>query len=123
MPVDVFTVLAEPRRRQILDTLRDGPASVGELVGRLAVSQPTISKHLRVLRQSGLVRSRTSAQQRIYSIEYAPLQELDRWLRPYQVQWTRSFGALALHLDARHTVRSGRRRSTGHPDPTTKETP
>lgn len=102
MTTDVFAVLAEPHRRQILDSLRGGPASVGQLVAKLAVSQPTVSKHLRVLRQAGFVRCRTAAQQRIYSIEQAPLRELESWLRPYQALWAKRFDALARHLDDTH---------------------
>jgi len=99
--LDVFTVVAEPRRRQILDHLRQGPSSVNELVIRLGCPQPTVSKHLRVLRQSGLVTSRTAAQQRIYSLNVTSLTELDAWLRPYRDLWEHSFTALGRHLDRR----------------------
>jgi DNA-binding transcriptional ArsR family regulator len=99
MPVDVFAVVAEPRRRQILDQLRQGPSSVNELVSLLDCPQPTVSKHLKVLRLSGLVTSRTSAQQRIYSLNAASLTELDAWLRPYRELWEHSFTALGRHLE------------------------
>jgi DNA-binding transcriptional ArsR family regulator len=99
---DVFATLAEPTRRRIVEELRRSERSVGELVSTLGVSQPTVSKHLRVLRAGGLVASRTAAQQRIYRIEKAPFQALDDWLRPYRALWTRHLDALERHLDHRH---------------------
>jgi DNA-binding transcriptional ArsR family regulator len=75
--VDAFAVLAEPTRRRILDVLRRSDRSVGELVETLAVSQPALSKHLKVLREAGFVSCRTAAQQRIYRIEARPLEALD----------------------------------------------
>lgn len=102
MAIDAFNVVAEPRRRQLLDQLRQGPASVSELVERLGWPQPMVSKHLRVLRQSGFVSSRPVAQLRIYSLNAASLQELEGWLRPYRELWTQSFGALGAHLAASH---------------------
>jgi DNA-binding transcriptional ArsR family regulator len=100
MPVDAFTVLAEPTRRRILDSLRDAERSVGDLVERLGVSQPTVSKHLKVLRAGGFVSSRTEAQRRIYRIEPRPLQALDHWLDPYRRLWARHLDALERHLDS-----------------------
>jgi DNA-binding transcriptional ArsR family regulator len=97
--VDTFAVLAEPTRRRILDELRLSERSVGELVEALRVSQPTMSKHLKVLREGGLVSSRTSAQQRIYRIEAGPFQALDEWLEPYRRMWTHYLDALERHLD------------------------
>jgi DNA-binding transcriptional ArsR family regulator len=97
--VNTFAVLAEPMRLRILDELRTSERSVGELVETLAVSQPLVSKHLRVLREGGLVASRTAAQQRIYRIEAAPLKALDEWLEPYREMWTRHLDALERHLD------------------------
>lgn len=99
MGTDVFAVVAEPRRRDILEQLRSGPASVNDLVTRLELSQPMVSKHLKVLRDTGFVTSRPSAQQRIYHLNHEPLQELESWLLPYREQWQRSFGALHAHLD------------------------
>jgi len=96
-----FEVLAEPTRRRILDLLRDGERSVGELVDRLTLSQPGVSKHLRVLRDAGVVAVRASAQQRIYSLEPAPFRELDAWLAPYRRLWTTHLDALERHLDAK----------------------
>lgn len=99
MPVDAFTVLAEPTRRRILDVLRRADASVNELVDALAVSQPTMSKHLKVLREAGFVSCRTAAQRRIYRIESRPLRAVDAWLDPYRRLWERHLDALERHLD------------------------
>jgi DNA-binding transcriptional ArsR family regulator len=99
VPVDTFAVLAEPTRRRILAALRRSDSSVGDLVGALAVSQPALSKHLKVLREAGFVSCRIAAQQRIYRIEPGPLQALDEWLEPYRQLWTRHLDALERHLD------------------------
>jgi DNA-binding transcriptional ArsR family regulator len=93
--------LAQPTRRQILDLLREGERPVGELVERLDMSQPAVSKHLRVLREVGLVEVRTDAQRRLYCVRPEPLAELDAWLAPYRRLWTRSLDALEKHLDER----------------------
>ncbi len=95
---EVFDVLAEPNRRRILDLLLEEDRPVGELVDALAVSQPAVSKHLRVLRAAGLVESRTDAQRRIYRVRTDPLQALDQWLRPYRDRWTSSLDDLERHL-------------------------
>jgi DNA-binding transcriptional ArsR family regulator len=95
-----FTVLAEPNRRKILDLLRDEERPVGELVAALDVSQPAVSKHLRILREAGLVAVRTDAQRRLYRVRPEPLQAVDRWLEPYRRQWERRLDALERHLDA-----------------------
>src|SRR5215211_1372458 len=94
-----FTVLAEPNRRRILDELRQGERSVGELVERLALSQPAISKHLRVLREADLVAARVDKQHRRYRLRPAPLAEVDAWLAPYRSFWAERLDALAAHLD------------------------
>jgi DNA-binding transcriptional ArsR family regulator len=99
VPVDSFAVLAEPTRRRILDALRRSERSVGELVGVLSVSQPALSKHLKVLRDAGFVSCRTAAQQRIYRVETAPLRDVDGWLAPYRRLWQRHLDALERHLD------------------------
>ncbi len=99
MTTDVFAVLAEPTRRRILDRLRLADSSVGELVGVLGTSQPTVSKHLKVLREAGLVSSRIAAQQRIYRLDLGPLRSLDGWLQPYRRLWTQHLDALEQHLD------------------------
>jgi DNA-binding transcriptional ArsR family regulator len=99
VPADTFAVLAEPTRRRILDQLRKSDRTVGQLAQTLAVSQPTMSKHLKVLREADLVSCRTAAQQRIYRLETRRLKELDRWLDPYRRLWTRHLEALERHLD------------------------
>ena len=98
--VDAFTVLAEPSRRRILDRLRRAESSVGELVDALGMSQPAVSKHLRVLRDAGLVTCRTAAQRRIYRVDVAPLRAVDDWLGPYRSMWTAHLDALERHLDS-----------------------
>jgi len=95
----VLEVLAEPNRQRILDLLRDGERPVGELVGALDVSQPTVSKHLRVLRDAGLVDVRASAQLRLYRLRPEPLQELDAWLAPYRAMWADRLDALERVVD------------------------
>jgi DNA-binding transcriptional ArsR family regulator len=94
-----FDVLAEPTRRRILDLLLDRERPVGELVKRLKLSQPGVSKHLRVLRQAGLVSVRTEAQRRIYGVRPEPLQEVAEWLEPYRKLWGERLEALERHLD------------------------
>ena len=94
----VFDVLAEPRRRQILDLVRDGECSVTELVAQLRMNQPAVSKHLRVLREAGLVRVRVDEQRRLYRLSPGPLRELDRWLAPYRAAWESSLDKLERHL-------------------------
>jgi DNA-binding transcriptional ArsR family regulator len=94
-----FDVLAEPARRQILDLLLEGERPVGELVDRLPLSQPGVSKHLRVLREAGLVTVRGDAQRRLYRVRPEPLAEVDAWLAPYRRLWQRRLDALERHLD------------------------
>jgi DNA-binding transcriptional ArsR family regulator len=98
--MEAFAALAEPTRRRILDELRGSESSVSTLVDRLAVNQPALSKHLKVLREAGFVSCRTAAQQRIYRLESAPFQALDEWLDPYRRLWTRHLDALERHLDS-----------------------
>jgi DNA-binding transcriptional ArsR family regulator len=95
-----FAVLAEESRRQILDLLMQEERPVGELVAQLPLSQPAVSKHLRVLRDAGLVEARTDAQRRIYRVCTEPLREVDDWLEPYRRQWAGHLDALERHLDA-----------------------
>ena len=94
-----FEVLAEESRRRILDLLIEQERPVGDLVERLALSQPTVSKHLKVLRDAGLVDSRNDAQRRIYRVRTDPLREVDDWLRPYRAHWAERLSALERHLD------------------------
>lgn len=99
MTVAVFEVLAEPQRRRILDLLRQGEQGVGELVAALNdVSQPSVSKHLRVLKNAGLVDVRADAQRRLYSVRADPLREIDEWLTPYRSMWSAGLDALERHL-------------------------
>ena len=93
-------VLAEPTRRRILDLLRDGERPVGDLVDRIGASQPAVSKHLRVLRDAGLVDVRADAQRRLYRLRTEPLRELDEWLSGYRVLWADRLADLEAHLDA-----------------------
>jgi DNA-binding transcriptional ArsR family regulator len=93
-----FEVLAEPNRRRILDLLLDRPRSVGELVDELGLSQPGTSKHLRILREAGMVQVRRDAQRRWYELRPAPLVELDAWLEPYRRLWAGRLDALERHL-------------------------
>ena len=93
--------LGEPRRLQILELLRDGERPVGELVDGLGLSQPAVSKHLRVLRDAGLVEARAAAQRRLYRIRPEPLVELDDWLASYRRLWTTHLDRLEDHLDRR----------------------
>ncbi|SDD53200.1 DNA-binding transcriptional regulator, ArsR family [Actinokineospora iranica] len=95
-----FTVLAEPTRRRILDLLREQPRSVGDLVTELGLTQPGTSKHLKVLRDAGLVRVRRDAQRRWYELRPEPLAEIDSWLAPYRRLWSGSLDKLEQHLDS-----------------------
>jgi DNA-binding transcriptional ArsR family regulator len=97
-------VLAEPRRLAILDLLRDGERPVGELVEGLGVSQPAVSKHLRVLKEAGLVEARVDAQRRLYRIRPEPLAALDDWLASYRELWTTHLDRLEDHLDRRRNT-------------------
>ncbi len=94
-----FEALAEPRRRQILDMLREGERPVGDLVASLSLSQPAVSKHLRVLRNVGLVDVRQDAQRRWYRLRPGPLAEVDAWLAPYRRFWEERLDALERRLD------------------------
>jgi DNA-binding transcriptional ArsR family regulator len=94
-----FEVLAEPARRRILDLLLERSRPVGELVDVLGMSQPGVSKHLRVLRDSGFVAVRQDAQRRFYEVRPAPLAEVDQWLEPYRRLWAGRLDALERHLD------------------------
>ncbi|HEV8166123.1 MAG TPA: metalloregulator ArsR/SmtB family transcription factor [Actinomycetota bacterium] len=95
-----FEVLDEPNRRRILDLLRPSERPVGALVDALDISQPAVSKHLRVLREAGLVEVRSQAQRRLYRVRTEPLQALDRWLEPYRLLWASRLDDLERHLDA-----------------------
>jgi DNA-binding transcriptional ArsR family regulator len=94
-----WSALADPHRREVLQLLLTRPRTVGELVEELGLSQPGTSKHLRTLRQAGLVRVRAEAQRRVYELDPAPLADLDAWLAPYRRFWDRHLDALGRHLD------------------------
>jgi DNA-binding transcriptional ArsR family regulator len=94
-----WTALADPHRRTVLELLRERPRPVGELVERLRLTQPGTSKHLRVLREAGLVSVRQEGQRRVYALRPAPMAELDAWLAPYRELWTDRLDALERHLD------------------------
>ena len=95
----MFEVLAEPNRRRILELLRPGERAVGDLVDALDVSQPAVSKHLRVLRDAGLVEARTDANRRLYRLRPEALQEIDEWLAPYRALWEDRLDHLGDRLD------------------------
>jgi DNA-binding transcriptional ArsR family regulator len=97
--MDAFAMVAEPTRRRILDLLLDGEQSVNRLADELGTSQPTISKHLRVLRDAGLVSVRVDAQRRHYRLEPTGLEEIDVWLAPYRHLWAERLDALGAYLD------------------------
>src|SRR3954451_18558264 len=94
-----FTIVAEPNRRAILGLLLSSERSVGEIEQELRLSQPSVSQHLRVLRDAGFVESRIEAQRRLYRLRPEPLMELDAWLAPFRRFWTRRVDALERHLD------------------------
>ena len=98
-PLTAYAAVAEPSRRQILDLLREGERSVGDLVARLRLSQPGVSKHLKVLREAGLVVVRPEGKQRWYGLRAQPLAELDEWLEPYREFWSGRLDALEQHLE------------------------
>jgi DNA-binding transcriptional ArsR family regulator len=95
----IWSALADPHRRAMLDALREGGCAVGELAQALGLSQPMTSKHLRVLREAGLVRVRADAQQRIYAVNAERMAELDAWLEPYRKLWNDRLDTLGRHLD------------------------
>ena len=98
----VFEVIVEPNRRAILSLLATSERSVGEIERQLRMPQPTVSKHLRVLRDAGFVQSRVDAQRRLYRIKPEPLQEVDAWLAQFRQFWSAHVDALERHLDRMH---------------------
>jgi len=95
----VLEAIAEPTRRRILDAVRGGECSVGDLVERVGMHQPGVSRHLKVLRDAGLVEVRSDAQRRLYRLRPEPLRELDEWLEPYRAEWADRFDELERHLE------------------------
>ena len=100
---DVLDVIAEPTRRRILDEVRDAECSLGELVERVGMHQPGVSRHLKVLRDAGLVEVRRDAQRRLYRLRAEPLRDLDAWLEPYRAEWTARLDSLERHLQRTST--------------------
>ena len=96
--LEVLEVIAEPTRRRILDAVRDSECSVNDLVERVGMHQPGVSRHLKVLRDAGLVEVRRDAQRRMYRLRAEPLMELDAWLEPYRAAWAGRLDALERHL-------------------------
>jgi DNA-binding transcriptional ArsR family regulator len=96
---DAFNAVAEPRRRQILDVLAGGERPVNDLVGLLGLAQPLVSKHLRVLREVGLVDVRDAGRQRMYSINGRPLKPIHDWVKSYEESWSQAFDRLDVVLD------------------------
>lgn len=113
----VLDVIAEPTRRRILDVVRQGERSVGELVDELGMAQPGVSRHLRVLRDAGLVEVRPDAQRRLYRLRPEPLMELDAWLEPYREEWSAQLDSLERHLQ-RTAIPIGPRSTTSTKEPT-----
>ncbi len=113
----VLDVIAEPTRRRILDVVREGERSVGELVDELGMHQPGVSRHLRVLRDAGLVEVRRDAQRRLYRLRPEPLMELDAWLEPYRAEWANRLDSLERHL-ARTSTPIDRTSITSTKEPT-----
>lgn len=108
MTSTTFAILSEPNRRAILDLLRERERAVGELVGELSISQPAVSKHLRVMREAGMVDARSEAQRRLYRVRPESLQELDAWLAPYRAMWSASLDRLERALEDNRGVGAGR---------------
>src|ERR1700712_3597734 len=110
-----YAALAEPHRRQILDLLRGGERTVGDLVERLELSQPGVSKHLRVLREASLVAVRPDGRRRLYALSPQPLAEVDAWLEPYRAFWSSRLDALERHLEENPQCPAPLSRSTAVP--------
>ena len=109
----VFEIIAEPNRRAILNLLSSSQQSVGEIERQLRMSQPTVSKHLRVLREAGFVESTVDAQRRLYRLRPEPLQEIDAWLAPFRRFWSAHVDALERHLDRMGESATVKRKTRG----------
>ncbi|HTI65671.1 MAG TPA: metalloregulator ArsR/SmtB family transcription factor [Gemmatimonadaceae bacterium] len=104
-----FGIIAEPNRRAILSLLASSERTVRELEHQLRMTQPSVSKHLRVLRRAGFVEARVDAQRRVYRIKPEPLMEVDAWLEPFRRYWSAHVDALERHLDRMQQARPGKR--------------
>lgn len=111
----VLQAIAEPTRRRILDAVRGGERSVGDLVEIVGMHQPGISRHLKILRDAGLVEARPDAQRRLYRLRPEPLQELDEWLEPYRAEWADRLDALERHLERTATPTPGNHKTKEQP--------
>jgi DNA-binding transcriptional ArsR family regulator len=109
--VGAFAAISEPARRQILELLRERERPVGDLVEHLQLSQPGVSKHLRVLREAGVVESTVDAQRRVYRLKPEPLQEVDAWLAPFRRFWSVHVDALERHLDRMYLSTTKKRKT------------
>lgn len=107
----VFEIIAEPNRRAILSLLAASQQSVGEIERQLRMPQPTVSKHLRVLREAGFVESMVDAQRRLYRLRPEPLQEVDAWLNPFRRFWSAHVDALERHLDRMHPATKSKKKT------------
>jgi len=96
----VFAAVADPTRRAILDALRGGERSAGDLATLFPISRPAVSRHVRILRRAGLLRERRAAQARIYSLDPAPLRDIERWLEHYRVFWAARLHDLKRHVES-----------------------
>jgi DNA-binding transcriptional ArsR family regulator len=107
----VFEIIAEPNRRAILSLLVSSQQSVGEIERQLRMPQPTVSKHLRVLREAGFVESRVDAQRRLYRLKPEPFQEVENWLAPFRRFWSAHVDALERHLDRMDPSRASKEKT------------
>ncbi|HJQ52921.1 MAG TPA: metalloregulator ArsR/SmtB family transcription factor [Gemmatimonadaceae bacterium] len=107
----VFGIIADPNRRAILSLLAKSERSVGEIEQRLRMTQPTVSKHLRILREAGFVEATVDAQRRLYRLTPAPLQELEEWLAPFREFWSKHVDALERHLDRIDQPKSAKKKT------------
>ena len=113
----VFQVIAEPNRRAILSLLATSEQSVGQIERRLHMPQPTVSKHLRVLRDAGFVESTVDAQRRLYRLKPEPLREIDAWLEQFRRFWSAHIDALERHLDRMDRIKANEKQDKGKPRP------
>ena len=107
----MFEIIAEPNRRAILNLLVSSEQSVGEIERQLGMPQPTVSKHLRVLREAGFVEAEVDAQRRLYRLRPEPLREIDAWLAPFRLFWSRHVDALERHLDRMERARPAKKKT------------
>lgn len=115
MTTAVLEAIVEPTRRRILDAVRGGERSVGDLVEIVGMHQPGVSRHLKVLRDAGLVEVRPDAQRRLYRLRPEPLKELDEWLEPYRAEWADRLDALEKHLQRTTTPVTNHHATKEHP--------